>query len=81
MGRAAEFDRHIHSQHTLRLLYAVLMGQVIVKELADFFEGKSESGIVSAYLFGSHAADRAHRESDIDIGVPTRRSASASTLA
>ena len=26
-------------------------------------------GAVSAYLFGSHAEGRAHRESDVDIGV------------
>ena len=26
-------------------------------------------GLVSAYLFGSHAAGRAHRESDVDLGV------------
>jgi predicted nucleotidyltransferase len=26
-------------------------------------------GVVSVYLFGSHAEDRAHRESDVDIGV------------
>ncbi len=26
-------------------------------------------GIVSAYLFGSHAEGRAHRDSDVDIGV------------
>ncbi len=26
-------------------------------------------GIVSAYLFGSHAEARAHRESDVDVGV------------
>jgi len=25
--------------------------------------------VVSAYLFGSHAEDRAHRESDVDVGV------------
>lgn len=30
---------------------------------------KEESGVVSAYLFGSHAEERAHRESDIDVGV------------
>lgn len=26
-------------------------------------------GVVSVYLFGSHAAGRAHRESDLDLGV------------
>lgn len=37
-------------------------------------------GVVSAYLFGSAARDRTHRESDVDVGVlldwatyPTRR--------
>jgi predicted nucleotidyltransferase len=25
--------------------------------------------VVSAYLFGSHAAGSAHRESDVDVGV------------
>ena len=27
------------------------------------------TGLVSLYLFGSHAADRAHRESDLDLGA------------
>ena len=27
------------------------------------------AGIYSAYLFGSHASGRAHRESDVDVGV------------
>jgi len=45
------------------------MAQVSVERLADFFQGESVKGVVSAYLFGSHAAGRAHRESDIDIGV------------
>jgi predicted nucleotidyltransferase len=26
-------------------------------------------GLVSAYLFGSHAEGRAHRESDVDVGI------------
>jgi uncharacterized protein YutE (UPF0331/DUF86 family)/predicted nucleotidyltransferase len=30
---------------------------------------RSPVPVVSAYLFGSHAEDRAHRESDVDIGV------------
>ena len=28
-----------------------------------------DPGLVSAYLFGSYAAGRAHRESDVDLGV------------
>ena len=35
---------------------------------------RAEPGVVAAYLFGSHAAERAHRESDIDIGVLLDRS-------
>ena len=31
--------------------------------------GLDSPGLVSAYLFGSHAAGRAHRESDIDVAV------------
>lgn len=26
-------------------------------------------GVVAVYLFGSHAAGRAHRESDVDVGI------------
>ena len=29
----------------------------------------SRAGVVSAYLFGSEASGRAHRDSDIDVGV------------
>lgn len=31
--------------------------------------GPAGAGVVSAYLFGSHAAGRAHRESDVDVAV------------
>src|SRR5207247_878674 len=27
------------------------------------------TGLISAYLFGSFSSDRAHRESDVDVGV------------
>jgi len=37
--------------------------------LRRYFEGLPHPGIASAYLFGSHAEGRAHRESDVDIGV------------
>ena len=33
------------------------------------------TGLVSAYLFGSHAEHRAHRESDVDVGVLLDRDA------
>ncbi len=37
--------------------------------VTDFLAGEPTKGVVSAYLFGSHAEGRAHRESDVDIGV------------
>jgi predicted nucleotidyltransferase len=37
--------------------------------VTGYFEEHSGLGIASAYLFGSHAEERAHRESDIDVGV------------
>jgi predicted nucleotidyltransferase len=39
----------------------------IVRRLAPVLEGTL--GLVSAYLFGSHAEGRGHRESDVDVGV------------
>lgn len=33
------------------------------------FRDLADPGVVAAYLFGSHAAARAHHESDIDVGV------------
>jgi predicted nucleotidyltransferase len=33
------------------------------------FEAGSAHGVVSAYLFGSHASGRAHADSDLDVGV------------
>lgn len=37
--------------------------------LHEFFDSKAGAGVASAYLFGSQAAGRAHRESDLDVGV------------
>ena len=37
--------------------------------LAGCLGGAEFPGIVSAYLFGSQAESRAHRESDVDVGV------------
>lgn len=41
--------------------------------LSRLLAGDSSGGIVAAYLFGAHAEGRAHRESDIDVGVLLRR--------
>lgn len=37
--------------------------------LQRYFADHSELGVAAVYLFGSHAAGRAHRESDVDLGV------------
>jgi predicted nucleotidyltransferase len=44
----------------------------IVKHLVSAIEGEPVPGVVSVYLFGSYAEDRAHRESDVDVGVLLR---------
>jgi predicted nucleotidyltransferase len=41
----------------------------IVSTLERLLRDAPAPTLVSAYLFGSHAAGRAHRESDVDIGV------------
>ena len=41
----------------------------IADRLRRYFRETRLPGLVSAYLFGSHAAGRAHRESDVDVGV------------
>jgi len=39
------------------------------ERLTGYFASRPDLGVVSAYLFGSHAEGRAHRESDIDVAV------------
>jgi predicted nucleotidyltransferase len=39
------------------------------RRLGALFRDFSPRGLVAAYLFGSHAAGRAHRESDVDVAV------------
>jgi predicted nucleotidyltransferase len=43
--------------------------------LQRYFGEQPELGVAAVYLFGSHAARRAHRESDVDLGVLLRWSA------
>lgn len=57
------------------------MPDTVAAGLGACFERMPVRGLVSAYLFGSHAASRTHRESDVDVAVlldyskyPTRRS-------
>ncbi len=44
------------------------MNDSIEKRLRDFFSGRGD-GIVTAYLFGSHARDTARSASDVDVAV------------
>lgn len=44
----------------------------LAQSIAAALQGDAVPGIVSAYLFGSEAEGRAHRESDIDLGVVLR---------
>ncbi len=41
----------------------------VAERVASFFRRQASPGVVSAYLFGSHARGSAHRQSDIDVGV------------
>jgi predicted nucleotidyltransferase len=52
----------------------------LMRRVGEFFEKVAPTDVVSAYVFGSHAEGRAHRDSDLDVGVvmdrsvrPTRR--------
>lgn len=49
--------------------------------LAAYFATLEWGGVVSAYLFGSHAAGRTHRQSDVDVGVLLDWNAHASAAA
>lgn len=37
--------------------------------VSHYFTTRGPAGVVSAYLFGSHARRAAHTESDVDVGV------------
>ena len=41
----------------------------LAERISAHFGATCVPGLVSVYLFGSHAEGRAHRESDVDIGV------------
>ena len=45
------------------------MDEARIEALKRYFATRPELAVASAYLFGSHAEGRAHRESDVDVGV------------
>ncbi len=57
------------------------MGDELQKKLGRYFKSRTFPGILSAYLFGSHGEDRAHSESDVDVGVLLDRGRYASPRA
>lgn len=44
----------------------------VARDLRERLSRTPPAGVVSVYLFGSHASGRAHRESDVDVGVLLR---------
>lgn len=44
----------------------------LASRIAALLRGSDGRGVVAVYLFGSHATGRAHRESDLDVGVVLR---------
>lgn len=73
-------ERWIHWFRRRRLHYPVGVSAEIEDRLAEHFGKNPRAGVVSVYLYGSHAEARSHRESDVDVGVlldrdvyPTRR--------
>lgn len=51
------------------MAYAEDVSDAVASELRRFFVETGPKGVVSAYLFGSHAEARAHRESDVDVAA------------
>jgi hypothetical protein len=48
----------------------------VAARLSRLFQATQSPGMISVYLFGSHAEHRAHRESDVDVGVLLDRAVS-----
>ena len=44
----------------------------LADRLARLLSEGARPGLVSAYLYGSHAEERSHRESDVDVGILLR---------
>jgi uncharacterized protein len=47
----------------------------VVESLKEYWGDLRNPGVVSLYLFGSHAEGRSHGESDVDVGVLLQRTA------
>ena len=58
----------VRRSHVKLPLGVFMTVEELIVALPAVFEQDSP-GVASAYLFGSHAEGRAHRESDVDVGV------------
>lgn len=74
------WDRSIPPEAGPASCYSCIVKTAISKTLRSFLAEHPELAVASVYLFGSHAAGRDHRESDVDLGFlldwerqPTRR--------
>ena len=50
----------------------------VATRLTRLLGSTPQAGMISAYLFGSHAEHRSHRESDVDVGILLERDAYSS---
>jgi predicted nucleotidyltransferase len=57
-----------------RIMTANPPEDTVTAQLGRAFRLARPHGVISAYLFGSHAEGRVHRESDVDIAVLLSRS-------
>jgi len=48
---------------------AAMQSEDMLSRVLAFFERLAPPEVVSAYVFGSYAENRAHRESDLDVGL------------
>lgn len=48
---------------------AIITEMTVAHRISEYFDRPTAPGLVSVYLFGSQAEARAHRESDLDLGL------------
>lgn len=48
---------------------AIITEMTVAHRISEYFDGPIAPAVASVYLFGSRAEDRAHRESDLDLGL------------
>src|SRR5947209_4466131 len=69
LSRASDFTEVSGLPESTSVPICAAVDHDFVDRLASAFLSSPVAGIVSAYVFGSRLAGRAHRESDLDLGV------------